>query len=507
MGEATKSVTEYGDFQTPRALAQKVCRLLSARGISPAAVLEPTCGLGNFLCEVMHGFPQARRFLGFDINRLYVAKAREETAREHPGQSVVIEEGNFFDLNWKKIVDGLPRPLLVIGNPPWVTNSALAALGSGNLPEKSNFHNHRGFAAKTGKSNFDISEWMLIRLLEVLDGEDAMIAMLTKTAVARKVLLHAWKKGLRVEKAEVYSIDAVAHFSASVEACLMVCKLSPTGATRNCAIHKNLDSGSTESFGFRDGRLIAETEKFERWRHLLGQSPYKWRSGIKHDCSKVMEFRRDGAVYINGYGERVELEDDYLYPMLKSSDLANGEKTPERWMLVTQRFVGDDTSTIARHAPMTWKYLRTHAEELGRRGSSIYKDKPEFSIFGVGEYSFSRWKVAISALYKKLEFRVLGDMGGKPIVLDDTGSFVSCESQEEAEYLAGLLNSAVARDFYNAFIFWDAKRPITIDLLDQLDLHSVAHECGSAQVFRKFRNTLAHSGHTPFLPDFVYENR
>lgn len=68
-----------------------------------------------------------------------------ETAREHPGQSVVIEEGNFFDLDWKKIVDGLPRPLLVIGNPPWVTNSALAALGSGNLPEKSNFHNHRGF--------------------------------------------------------------------------------------------------------------------------------------------------------------------------------------------------------------------------------------------------------------------------------------------------------------------------------------------------------------------------
>lgn len=503
MDEATKCVTEYGDFQTPRALAEGVCRLLSARGISPAAVLEPTCGLGNFICEAMHAFPQAQRFLGFDINRVYVAKAREETAREHPGQSVVIKEGNFFDLDWKKIVDGLPRPLLVIGNPPWVTNSALAALGSGNLPEKSNFQNHGGFAAKTGKSNFDISEWMLIRLFESLDGDDATIAMLTKAAVARKVLLHAWKKGLRVEKADVYSIDAIEHFSASVEACLMVCKLSAGGMARECSVHKNLGSGSTGSFGFRDGRLIADTAKFERWRHLLGQSPYKWRSGIKHDCSKVMEFRRDGAVYVNGHGERVELEDDYLFPMLKSSELANGGKAPERWMLVTQRFVGQDTSTIAQEAPMTWKYLRAHAEELGRRGSSIYKDKPEFSIFGVGEYSFSGWKVAISALYKKLDFRVLGGVSGKPIVLDDTASLVSCESQEEAEYIAGLLNSAVARDFYGAFIFWDAKRPITIDLLDQLDLHSVADECGSVQIFEKFKKTWAQPGHTPFLPHFA----
>lgn len=507
MNGTKKSVTEYGDFQTPRALAQRVCRLLSARGISPAAVLEPTCGLGSFICEVMHTFPQAQQFLGFDVNRSYVAKAREEIAKEHSGQSVVIKEGNFFDLDWKKIVDGLLRPLLVVGNPPWITNSALATLGSSNLPEKSNFQNHGGFAAKTGKSNFDISEWMLIRLFELLDGDDAMIAMLTKTAVARKVLLHAWKNGLHIEKADMYSIDALEHFSASVEACLMVCKLSPCGIARDCAVHKDLDSGSTGSFGFKDGRLIADTSKFERWRHLLGQSPYKWRSGIKHDCSKVMEFRRDGSLYINGYGERVELEDDYLYPMLKSSELANGEKAPERWMLVTQRFVGQDTASIAQKAPMTWKYLRAHTEELSRRGSSIYKDKPEFSIFGVGKYSFSEWKVAISALYKRLTFRTVGGVSGKPIVVDDTACFVSCESQEEAEYIAGLLNSTVARDFYGAFIFWDAKRPITIDLLDQLDLHSVADECGSAQIFEQFKKPLTQSEYTPLLPHLFYGNR
>ena len=47
----------------------------------------------------------------------------------------------------------------------------------------------------TGKSNFDISEWMLIRLLEALQGRRATIAMLCKTATARKVLRHAWLNG------------------------------------------------------------------------------------------------------------------------------------------------------------------------------------------------------------------------------------------------------------------------------------------------------------------------
>ena len=37
-----------------------------------------------------------------------------------------------------------------------------------NLPEKKNFMGLRGMDARTGKSNFDIAEWMLIQLIEAL---------------------------------------------------------------------------------------------------------------------------------------------------------------------------------------------------------------------------------------------------------------------------------------------------------------------------------------------------
>src|SRR5208283_4258414 len=112
--------------------------------------------------------------------------------------------------------------ILVIGNPPWVTNSALGALGSGNLPKKTNFQNHSGFAAKTGKANFDISEWMLIKLLEALDGKRGCLAMLCKTATARKVLRHGWLNGFKIGRATLHQIDAARHFCAAVDACLLI---------------------------------------------------------------------------------------------------------------------------------------------------------------------------------------------------------------------------------------------------------------------------------------------
>lgn len=205
--------------------------------------------------------------------------------------------------------------------------------------------------------------------------------------------------------------------------------------------------------------------------------------GVKHDCSKVMELCREGDKYRNGLGEFVDLEDAYLFPMLKSSHVAKGGGGENRYMLVTQRTVGRDTKEIEERAPQTWDYLTAHAGLLNRRGSSIYRNRPPFAMFGVGDYTFAPWKVAISGFYKKLAFTTVGPVNGKPVVLDDTSYFLSCRTEAEAEFLAALLNSPAARAFYNAFVFWDTKRPITADLLRRLDLRRLAEEAGLGEKF------------------------
>jgi hypothetical protein len=99
-------------------------------------------------------------------------------------------------------------------------------------------------------------------------------------------------------------------------------------------------------------------------------------------------------------------------------------------------------------------------------------------VFGVGDYSFTSWKVAISGFYKKLDFRVVGPHQGKPVVLDDTCYFLACDSREEAQLLARLLNSDTAKEFFSALVFWDAKRPITVALLRRLDILALAQSLG-----------------------------
>lgn len=469
---------EFGDFQTPAALARDVCALLARAMPPPASIVEPSCGTGAFLVAALRRFPKAKAALGFEINPRYVEAARRALAGADARVSV--ERVDFFRADWERLLRGLPEPLLIIGNPPWVTSAALGRMSGSNLPAKSNFLGLGGMDAMTGKSNFDISEWMLLNHLHWIEGRRATLAMLCKTTVARKVLAYAWRKRMGLGRASIYAIDAAAHFGAAVDACLLVCSSTPGRRAFDCSVHDAIDAEApTRAIGFRDGQMVAKAALYDRWKHLRGESAHRWRSGPKHDCSGVMEFRKEGGRYRNGLGELVELESRYLYPMLKSAELANGRtETPKRWMLVTQRSVGEDTSAIRDRAPKTWRYLQAHADRLDRRRSSIYRNRPRFSMFAVGSYTFSPWKVAISGFYKRLDFRTLGEAGGKPILLDDTCYFLPFDDERQARLTAGLLNSEPARGFLNAFVFWDAKRPVTIDILRRLDIGALALECG-----------------------------
>lgn len=476
---------EFGDFQTPDALAEQVVALLRARGVEPGSIVEPTCGLGSFLVASMRGFKSARQIIGLEINPDYFAQADARILKEPRRPGLDLRRADFFSFDWPSVIRSLPEPVLLLGNPPWVTSSGLGAMGGTNLPEKSNFQGHQGLDAITGKGNFDIAEWILIKLLEAASGRRATLAMLVKTSAARRVLIHAWRFKMPIQRAAMYEIDAAEHFDVGVSACLLVCDVGGEPGPAECDLF-DLDKPAERisTFGFRDGGLVADARGYDRLRHLIaeeGREPeYRWRSGVKHDCSAVMELRGVGPdSFVNGLGEEVRLESDFVFPMMKGSDVASGRVgVGERWMIVPQRSTSDDTSRMREIAPRTWEYLNRHGEALDRRGSSIYRKRPRFAVFGIGPYTFAPWKVAICGLYKRLDFAVVGPGDGHPVVFDDTVYHLSFDSEAEARMVAGLLNSESGRAFFNAFTFWDAKRPITVDVLRRLDLRALARESG-----------------------------
>jgi len=154
----TDRVAEFGDFQTPVELASRACEFLSRDGLEPASILEPTCGVGSFLLAALEHFPRVRAAVGVDINADYVRTVKSRLPGVRNAANARVMEGDFFNTDWFNVLEALPDPLLVIGNPPWVTNTELSSLGSTNLPPKANFKKHAGLDAITGKGNFDISE-------------------------------------------------------------------------------------------------------------------------------------------------------------------------------------------------------------------------------------------------------------------------------------------------------------------------------------------------------------
>jgi len=470
MGQAKQKV-EFGDFQTPSRLAREVCRLLVHTGLSPSSILEPTCGKGAFLDASLHAFPNATTVRGLDRNPTYVQVSQEIVAN-HPNARV--ECGDFFKVPWDRVLSNLPDPLLVIGNPPWVTNAAVGSLGGANLPQKINMDGLRGIDALTGRSNFDISEWMLRESMRWLEGRVGAMAVLCKTTVARKILYFSWSRRTQIESAAIYRINAFQEFGASVDACLLVVRLNPGSRTTDCDVYETLHSTTPSSrFGMREGRLVADPKAYDRLAFLYRDGLVGWRSGVKHDSSRVFVFSQKQGILINGLGERVSIEADVVFPLLKSSDVVHGRK-PRKFVLIPHRSMEESPLDLERRAPLAWQYLLSHSDILDKRGSSIYKKRPPFSIFGIGPYSLTAWKVAISGLYKELKFSKVGPCDGQPIVLDDTCYLFPCDSEAECDVLYELVTSSLATEFWSSLIFWDSKRPITAKLLNVLDLAALA---------------------------------
>ena len=472
--KTAKQTVEFGDFQTPLPLAQSVCSLLLRTGFAPAAIIEPTCGQGTFLAAALEAFPDAT-VRGYEYNPAHAEAAQRTVSRF---SQATVQKGNFFRVDWDTELSKLADPLLILGNPPWVTNAAVGSLGGSNLPEKSNLDGLRGIDALTGRANFDISEWMLRENLRWLRGRHGAIAVLCKTSVARKVLVHAWSASLPIKSATIYRFDAHREFGVSVDACLFFVCLAPGAQTRECAVCDTLNAPRpSSSFGMRDGRLVSDLETYERLQSLSSDGLTGWRSGVKHDCSRVFEFSVKNGELVNGLGEVVSLETDVVFPLLKSSDVAS-RRPPRKYLIVPHRSMDESSHELRSRAPRAWQYLTAHERTLEARASAVYKKRPKFSIFGIGPYSFAPWKVAISGLYKSLRFTKIGPIDGQPILLDDTCYFFPCDSEEECLCLYQLVSSPFALEFWSSLVFWDSKRPITAKLLNLLDLASLAKKMG-----------------------------
>ena len=458
---------ELGDYQTPQEFTDMVCNfLLKDRHIRPRVVVEPTCGKGNFLNSSLKF--DAEQYYGIELQKEYYEFCKQRFTQKN----INIFNKNIFDFPLKNKTG--TTDVLLIGNPPWVTNSTLSNLDSKNLPNKSNFKSFKGFDALTGTSNFDICEYIILQLIDEYQNTNTTFGMLCKTSVARNIFEELHRRKIAFEYFDIIEFDSKKIFDINASACLLLMKLSTEESLPlSSDLYEFQDEGIYKKgkFGFKEGKFYSNLDlTFD----FDGNSQFEWRQGVKHDNSKIMELNIvDGQLY-NGLQEKVDIENDLIFPLIKSSMI----KKPiiidsEKRVIVTQKFVKENTEYIKLNFPKTWKYLNKHVESFEKRKSSIYKNAPKFSMFGVGDYSYSRYKVGISGFYKKPLFSLLYTYDLKPIMMDDTGYFISFDDFDLAYVAMLCLNSFPVQSFLKNIAFLDEKRPYTKKVLQRLDFKKV----------------------------------
>lgn len=354
---------------------------------------------------------------------------------------------------------------------------------SGNLPLKTNFKQHTGLDAMTGKSNFDIAEFITIQLLTQFQNQRGHLALLVKNSVIKNVVHDQASRPFRIGNLQKRVIDTKKEFNVSVEAALFSGSLN-TEPAKVCS-ESLLDNDQTKStgFGWVNQKFVSNTVLYHPLAAFDGKCRYEWRQGVKHDCSAVMELARTANGYSTAVQPLIDVEDNLIYALYKSSDLQKPiVDAPRKFTFITQQRVGGDTGYIKNQYPKTYEYLDQYRIRFDDRKSSIYQGKPPFSIFGVGDYSFKRYKVAISGLYKEAKFALVLPVDGKPAMLDDTCYFLGFDNLAEAVFTLIVLNHDTTRHLLQVITFSDAKRVYTKDVLMRIDLTAIALSMTFSQV-------------------------
>lgn len=460
---------EFGDFQTPLDLAAQCLRVIGLP--DNGRVLEPTCGLGSFLKASARLSPGSER-VGLELSPEYAAVAANW------GQVIV---GNIFETMLTDAISWTTSgPLFVVGNPPWVTSAELNRMDSGNLPPKENFKGAKGLDALLGSSNFDVCEYIILKILNDFRTESLRLGMLCKTQVARNVIEYAARVGISVTGSAIYRINAKKWFGAAVDACWFVVAADPCGATDyTTSVFEDVFAPERERlnrFGVVNGLMVSDVDLYTSVWEADRACPYEWRSGLKHDASEVFELVA-APCPTTKRGEALNLEPEWVYPFLKSTDVFRdrvGKLT--KYVIVPQKTFGSDTAELETLAPNLWAYLNANSAALDGRKSSIYRNRPRFSVFGHGDYTYAPYKVAVSGLHKEPEFRLIVPLDGRPVVLDDTCYFIPFYDGTEAALVTALLNSDASRALIESIVFWDSKRPITKKLLSRIDINRLPVE-------------------------------
>jgi SAM-dependent methyltransferase len=277
--------------------------------------------------------------------------------------------------------------------------------------------------------------------------------------------------------------------------------------------------------------LTASPDTLPALRKVLGGCSYEGHAGVYTGGAngvywlEVVALRAGGLAVVKNLTEGAKikvrnvsgvLERTLLYPLLRGRDVQRWSASPSATILMVQdpeKRQGIDEKELQRKYPNTHHYLKSFEEILRSRAAfkryftrkvgrgRIQEVAPFYSMFDVGEYSVSPWKVVWRYIATDFIVAVVGTQEDKPILPNEKLMMVACASKNEAHYLCGILNSSPIRLAVRSFFVetqiaphvlsqlaiprFDSKNPLHIELANlSIKAHTLTSKAHYALVSR-----------------------
>lgn len=231
--------------------------------------------------------------------------------------------------------------------------------------------------------------------------------------------------------------------------------------------------------------IIGSEKDLNTFKKMLVQkeSNYRARKGVDTSANAIFwikikdNIHSDKVLVANSpenskkiikYVDNVVLEKDLIYPLLRGKDVKKWIINSEYSIILPYKNDGKciDVDFMKINYPKTYEYFykKEHGfiDVLINRG--IYtkhyqslkttKKTPEYALYDIGEYTFSKYKVVWKALASGIIATTISNINDKLIIPDHNLVMVPINDENEAYYLSGVLNTKIVSQFANAYISW-----------------------------------------------------
>lgn len=322
------------------------------------------------------------------------------------------------------------------------------------------------FGIKTDKASLEYDARVVIKPITVNDMSDfqpfegaanrtaTFICDKSATPFSYPVPYVVWKKTVRGRIRQDWSLDEV---------------LEATKRQELTAIPVNKDEITSPW-------LTAPENTLPGIRKVLGSSEYKAYEGVNtgglNGCYwiRILERLPNGDLLIENLHDvgkkkvdkvQMVIESDLVYPLLRGRDVQRWQAEPSAYIILAQdpqKRSGIPDKTMKHKYPKTYAYFKNFEKQL--RNRSGYKKyfkstDPFWSMYNVGPYTMSLWKAMWPEVGHDVRCGVCGPEDQKPkkaSLPDHTIVAVSCSRQQEAHFIAALLNSSPAQLAVRSYI-------------------------------------------------------